>query len=458
MSIEVFTKEDFEAYLGRSHSPYESLGLVDGEYAYKLPLDGQSAIMLRSSIKSDGQSASTGKDSIRAWLVGNDDKPLGSKVSKWTTRLPGWENRLTEVVKTICEWRAMIGDCPDCHKPKSIFKSKTASNKDRIFAKCRECDKGFIWLDEITQEGKNNVYFSAASHSNGHLCNVEDVAYQGQRKQSDAVSPGHSNDGDNDSQGSKQGTVESRREPNPEQRLAIEADISANVRVLAPPGSGKTFVIEHRYNYLVQNGVNPNKILVVTFSKQMADEMGQRIVTTCPQASLEQISTIHALCYRLLCKWDVSSPYFKWAVLKDESWRVRKEAEDLIGQIWSYGEKPGYKEVLEYINTTKYLGLTVDESYEWFMKVMPQYGEWLYEIRSRFDAWLQRNRSLTFADMLYLVEQKLKKDKAWREELQRKFSHVICDEGQDTNYQAMRILITISLEPGQNTVYESEAR
>lgn len=455
--IETFTKEQFETYLSQSHTPYKALGLIDGEYSYLLPLDGQASITIRSSVKSDGTSADTGKDSIRAWLVDNAGQPLGSKVSRWTTRKAGWQNRLTKVVKTICQWRSMVGDCPDCGQPKGIFKAKTDKNRGRIFAKCKNHDH-FIWLDEIGED--NNAYFAERSHSNGHDSSVETVAHPEPGQQPNDVQPTDTAKLDSDNVVSEPGvcsaSVPGVREPNEQQQLAIDAPIDANLRILAPPGSGKTALIEWRYKRLVDAGVDPKKILVVTFSKAMADEMGQRILATCPVAELEQISTIHAFCYRLLCKWDLSSPYYKWQVPKD--WRVRKELEDIIGAIWQ-GEKPGYSEVLGYIDTSKYLGLTVEDSYEWFVEMLGQrFGEWLYEIRSRFDAWLQRNRYVQFADMLYLVERRLRTDSFWREELQRKYSHVIVDESQDTNYQAMRILITISLEVGQNTVYEKEGR
>lgn len=247
-------------------------------------------------------------------------------------------------------------------------------------------------------------------------------------------------------------SARSDKKANSQQKQAIEAPIDANIRVLASPGSGKTFVIERRYKYLVDNGVNPQNILVCTFSKAMADEMGKRIQETCPVANLEQISTIHAFCYRLLTKW-YPDEFYNWQVPKE--WQVRKCLEDNIGLLWNEAKKPGYKEVLSFINRSKYLGLTIDESYEWFVSVLGQdRGEWLYELRSRLDAWLNRNRSLTFSDMVYHAEQRLKNDADWRTGLQEKFSQVIIDEAQDTNYQAMRILITISLEPGQNTIYE----
>ncbi len=248
-----------------------------------------------------------------------------------------------------------------------------------------------------------------------------------------------------------------RKGPNPAQRSAIEADINLDLRVLAGPGSGKTFVIERRYKFLVDSGVDPQNILVCTFGKQASVEMAKRISETTSQANLEQICTINALCYRLLAKWDSSSRWYKWQGPKE--WQIRKCLEDAIGLVWQEKDKPGAQDIYDYINTSKYLSLTVDDSYEYFVSQLGQdYGTWLYDIRSRFDAWLNQNRFLTFADQLYLVEKRLQSDEVWRTGLQERFSHIIIDEGQDTNLTAMRILITLSLEPGMNTVYESETR
>ncbi len=62
--------------------------------------------------------------------------------------------------------------------------------------------------------------------------------------------------------------------PNDAQQNAIEAPVDSNLRVLAGPGSGKTFVIEHRYKFLVDNGIKSDNILVCTFGKEAATEMG----------------------------------------------------------------------------------------------------------------------------------------------------------------------------------------
>jgi DNA helicase-2/ATP-dependent DNA helicase PcrA len=242
--------------------------------------------------------------------------------------------------------------------------------------------------------------------------------------------------------------------PNPAQQSAIEAGLKTDLRVLAGPGSGKTYVIERRYKFLVDSGISPNSILVVTFSKAMADEMGRRIKKTCTSANLEQISTIHAFCYRVLCKWYSDSRYHGWKMPK--SWQEKSQLETIIGLVWREKDKPNTQEVTKAINSSKYYGLTSDDSYDFFVSGFGrQYGEWLYAIRCQYDGWMQRSRFISFADMLYLMEKQLQTNELLlRTRLQSKFSQVIIDEAQDTNAQAMRILVTVSLEPGQNTVYE----
>ncbi len=521
--IDTFTKEDFEAYLNSNHSPFEYVGLNKGEHTYSLSLDNQTSITIRSSVRDDSLSADVGKDSIRCWLIEKDNKPLGSKISKFTTRVSGWQKRLSKNIGILVFRRSLFGDCKKCGKPKNIMKAKTEKNKGRIFARCKNDDhmkSSFIWLDDAMEFiRENEVYFSKESkndiskiteenenllaHSKKQQQSEDIMSFDNANKLSECELPeSESKDlqGMSDSNGeigereyekgnnqqlaevahndkSGQDTMQSdntvrksgtgndtramaglpglsdKKEPNEAQKQAIESELNSDLRVLAGPGSGKTFVMALRYQYLVENGVKPENILVCTFGKEASLEMAKRIQKLVPQANIETICTINALCHRLLVKWDTSSRWYNWKMPKE--WQIKKTLEEIIGPVWQEKKKPGVKEVMTYINTTKALGLATDKSYQWFIGVLgPQYGEWLYDIRSKFDAWLNRSRFITYADQLYLVEKKLQSDSQWRIGLQERFSHVIVDEAQDTTYQAMRILITISLEPGMNTVYE----
>lgn len=157
MAIEQFTQAHFEECLPKHKQTnlpiFEYKGIVQNEYIYLARIDSQVGILLRSSIDPrTGVARDTAKDSIRAMLVSLDNmQPLGSKANRWTTRLPGWGDRVKGILRTLWGWRLKSGDCPCCGQPLKVFKVKKAgANKGRIFARCEDHSKQtWQWLTEV---------------------------------------------------------------------------------------------------------------------------------------------------------------------------------------------------------------------------------------------------------------------------------------------------------------------
>ena len=70
--------------------------------------------------------------------------------------------------------------------------------------------------------------------------------------------------------------------------------------VLAGPGSGKTATLTGRIHSLIQSGIDPDYILAITFTRDAANEIKERVYSFTEE--LPYISTIHALCYDILKK------------------------------------------------------------------------------------------------------------------------------------------------------------
>ncbi|MCR5786912.1 MAG: UvrD-helicase domain-containing protein, partial [Acholeplasmatales bacterium] len=66
--------------------------------------------------------------------------------------------------------------------------------------------------------------------------------------------------------------------PNPSQELALR-DWGKNVLVSAGAGSGKTAVLTERIKRIIESGVLPTRLLVLTFTKDAANEMKTRVKT-----------------------------------------------------------------------------------------------------------------------------------------------------------------------------------
>ena len=93
-------------------------------------------------------------------------------------------------------------------------------------------------------------------------------------------------------------------QPNPEQQAAIEADARAVV-VVAGPGSGKTGTLVGRIAYLIEEkGVPPREITAVTFTRQAAREMTERLERRLGKKKLRGITvgTFHSICLGLIEK------------------------------------------------------------------------------------------------------------------------------------------------------------
>ena len=92
------------------------------------------------------------------------------------------------------------------------------------------------------------------------------------------------------------------------------------VQVFAGPGSGKTYVTVHRIKQLITgSGVDPSRILVITFTKAAALEMQERFFRlTKPDRPPVRFGTFHAVFYHILKQ---SSQYRGYTIITESEKR-----------------------------------------------------------------------------------------------------------------------------------------
>jgi len=225
---------------------------------------------------------------------------------------------------------------------------------------------------------------------------------------------------------------------------AVTAPIDRPVVVLAGPGSGKTRVLAHRIAWMIENNIDPQNILAVTFSTSAAAEILSRAVlySTAEQIEKVEICTIHAFCRRLLETWNGN-------VEKVEDWKVAKEIKDTCKKLsWNIG----WRKIKWWIERAKNCGIsyTKPDLLNFYLGEIPNISlndaekliECFFAVMDLFEQEDFANEvfTVTFPDMLNLVWQELSTDKESLSKVQKQYPYILIDEGQDTSELSMRIL------------------
>ena len=90
-----------------------------------------------------------------------------------------------------------------------------------------------------------------------------------------------------------------------EKQLEAVKGFRSNSIIIACPGSGKTHTLISKVINLVKNkNINPQKIIMITFTKKASMEMNERLKSKLGFSNLKHVGTLHGLAYRTLQKYD----------------------------------------------------------------------------------------------------------------------------------------------------------
>lgn len=218
------------------------------------------------------------------------------------------------------------------------------------------------------------------------------------------------------------------------QRQAVLHE-SGPLLVLASAGSGKTRVITRRIAYLISRGVPPWSILALTFTNKAAGEMRERVHSILGHEGERTyrgltVTTFHSLCARLLRRYAEPAglkPEFTIYDSGDQASLCKKAIERLNLSTSNFPPRS----VLSAISNAKN-ALQGPEQFA------AQAADWSSRNVARiYDAYakgLRAANAVDFDDLLLFTAELLRKDAGVRGELQRRWTHLLIDEYQDTNH------------------------
>lgn len=200
--------------------------------------------------------------------------------------------------------------------------------------------------------------------------------------------------------------------------------------ILAGAGSGKTRVLTTRVSYLIEQGVDPEAILAITFTNKAAKEMKERIIKILGTMAYQiQISTFHSFGLKIIkenCELLGYKKNFTILDSDDSLTVIKKILKDFDLDPKIYNPK-GIKSQIsgaknELLNPEDYSSYAGSEYEKIVLKVYKAYQN-----------KLAINNSLDFDDLLMLPIVLFRQNPEVLKKYQEKYKYILIDEYQDTN-------------------------
>ncbi len=239
---------------------------------------------------------------------------------------------------------------------------------------------------------------------------------------------------------------------NENQKKAIEK-VNGPIRIIAGPGSGKTTTIILKVENLIKNyNINPNKILLITFTNKAANEIKKRIKERI-DIEIKNVYTFHGLA-ALFLRIEAKRIGIDSSYTIIDSNEKKKIIKDQISTLnISEGSIPqNVNEVI--FDIEKYRLNKDDLSFK-----DKKYLNLIKEIFEKYNSAKKRDGLFDFDDLLFEFLNSLKSYEEIKKYWENRFSHVFIDEFQDTNdtqFEIVKLLtnkdsnITIVGDPDQN--------
>ena len=229
--------------------------------------------------------------------------------------------------------------------------------------------------------------------------------------------------------------IDYAQELNPRQLAAVTA-LPGPALVIAGAGSGKTRTLVYRVAYLLEQGIPPEHILLLTFTNKAAREMMRRVADRVAQETGALWGgTFHAIGNRILRRHAALLGYAEGFTVLDRDdalellracradWLAQPGAAELpkaevIAEIWSLAQ-----------NTRQSVAALLEVGYP-HLKVT---ASALLELQQRYTARKRAQAVMDFDDLLVQWRVLLEDQPAVRDLYQRRFQFILVDEYQDTN-------------------------
>jgi len=234
-----------------------------------------------------------------------------------------------------------------------------------------------------------------------------------------------------------------------EQQFAAVTASPGPLLVIAGAGSGKTRTLTYRVAYLLENGIDPRNILLLTFTNKAARQMLDRVANLLPvDASGLWGGTFHSIGNRMLRRHGSALGYSSGFSIMD-----REDQKDLIDTVVAaaginpkeirFPKGDVLAEIFSFvINTETPIDALLAEKFPYFLPLIEQ----ITDVHARYEKKKKNTNSMDFDDLLEKTLRMLKEHEHIADFYRRQFQFILVDEYQDTNKIQADFIDTLAAE------------
>ncbi|MFD2231281.1 ATP-dependent helicase [Alkalimarinus sediminis] len=254
-----------------------------------------------------------------------------------------------------------------------------------------------------------------------------------------------------------------------EQEAIIETGFEHCV-ITAVAGSGKTTTLAHRIKHLLNEGHDPQRLLILMFNRSAREDFAKKLsrVINTPSIGLPEIRTYHSMGYRLYKRFinegylaPIQSDVLQEHEIHYQVWRlITQLAPQSLQDEIKRSKKEHVETASNFIDLVKSTLSSTEIVFE-ELGITDKY-RYLIELYDRFEQWRKQERRITYADMLYEPVMAIHQNPALQMLVSNKMDIILVDEYQDTNeiqhlllkyIAGTRARVTVVGDPDQ-TIYE----
>lgn len=238
-------------------------------------------------------------------------------------------------------------------------------------------------------------------------------------------------------------------------RAQLEAvtSVKGPVLVIAGAGSGKTRVIVYRVAYMIENGIDPGEILLLTFTRKAAAEMLGRVQHLLRDNSPRKVfgGTFHAFSNFILRKYSGMLGLPPGFTIIDEE--DSADTIDLIRSELKIERKekafPRKHRIRDIISSTRNRNLTIREVIGDEFTGLRDFISEIELISLGYAKYKKICRIFDYDDLMDVLRDSLRDNPSFRRRMQEEYRYIMVDEYQDTNV-VQKEIVGLLAEAGRN--------